>query len=173
MTVAFKCPHCGSQAFTDYGDGLIACQRCYTQFDLNRQQCPYCGSLLAEGVSVCLQCGADLRGGLAERTIKEQLMTPSDRHRERQSVVRQGREADKEASRRRLDAWWEEERARQEAELQKKMARQRRERRFVTLAVIVFLAVALFVALVSVIMLSSAEPTPTPATLLLQLSIVH
>ena len=41
-----KCPNCGSQAFIDYGDGLVACQRCNAQFDLNEQQCPYCGALL-------------------------------------------------------------------------------------------------------------------------------
>jgi RNA polymerase subunit RPABC4/transcription elongation factor Spt4 len=167
MTATLKCPHCGSQTFTDYGDGLVACQRCYAQFDLNQQQCPNCGSLLAEGNLICLQCGADLRGDLAEKIIRERLMTPEDRRRARLSTVQQTRVVEEEASRQRLDAWWEEDRKRRETELQEQMARQRHERRFLILAAVVILAVALLVTLVSLVILSTTEPDPTPVGLLL------
>lgn len=162
MTADLKCPHCGGQAFTDYGDGLVACQRCYTQFDLNRQQCPHCGALMAEGTVVCLQCGADSRGDLARRIIRERLMTPDDRRRARLPQVQRVRTDEEEASHQRLEAWWEDDQRQREAARQERLARQRRERHFLVIALIVILAVALFVALISLILVSSTEPTSTP-----------
>lgn len=167
MTANLRCPQCNGTTFTDYGDGLVACQRCYTQYDLNQQQCPHCGSLLAQGAAICTQCGADLQGDLAERTIRESLMTRDDRLRMHRTQVQQTRTKEKAASRQRLDAWWEQDRRQREAARQERIARQRRERRFLVLALITILAIALFLALASVVFLSSTEPDPTPATWLI------
>jgi len=168
---ALKCPHCGNKAFTDYGDGLVACQRCYVQFDLNRQQCPQCGSLLAEGTFICLECGTDLRGDRAKRTIEERLMTTDDWRRVRRSRVQQVRTEAEEGSRQRLEAWWEEDRKRREAERQELIARQRHRRRVLVITTVIIVVVILFIALISLIVYSSIQPDPTPTALLLQQSI--
>jgi ribosomal protein L37AE/L43A len=164
MTQGLTCPHCGGQAFTDYGDGLVACQRCYTQFDLNQQQCPQCGSLLAEGIFVCEACGHDLRGDVARQTIEQRLMTPDDVRRARHPVVRQVRAKEEEGSRQRLEAWWDEENKRRAAERQAQLARQSRERRFVVTALIITVVILLTIVLIGLLVLSAEpEPTPTPA----------
>jgi len=163
MTDALECPHCGGQAFTDYGDGLVACQRCYTQFDLNQQLCPGCGVLLAEGAFVCLQCGADLRGEGARKILEEQPMTATDWHRLRRSQV-SGVRTDAEAtSRQRLEAWWEADRKRQEAEGQMQLARQRRERRVLIVGTAVVVVLLLLVVLIGILASSTngLDPTPT------------
>ena len=147
MMADLTCPDCGSQTFTDYGDGLVACQRCYTQFDLNQQQCPYCGSLLAEGVVVCIKCGTDLRGEGAQRTIRERLMTTADWRRIRLSQVQKVKAEEQDASHRRLDAWWEEDREQREAARQESLARQRHRRNvtliWATIVAVVFLIIVL------------------------------
>jgi len=168
MKAALKCPYCDGKTFTDYGDGLIACQRCYTQFDLNQQQCPHCGSLLAKDNFICLQCGTDLRGDLAQRIIKERLMTPNDRRRVRLSMAQQARAQEKKASSQRLEAWWETEREWQKAEYQQQAARQRHERNVLIVAVAVTIVIILLIALVSLLLLSSTQPDPTATTRLLQ-----
>jgi len=170
MTVDLKCPHCGSKAFTDYGDGLVACQRCYVQFDLNQQQCPNCGSLLPEGALVCLQCGTDLRGEVVSRIVKEGLMTAGDWRRARLSVIPQQRSEAEEASCRRMDAWWEEDRKRREADDKEHLTRQRRERRMLIIA-LATIVIVLLIAAISLIVSLSTQPDPTPVTLLLQRSI--
>jgi uncharacterized Zn finger protein (UPF0148 family) len=165
MTTAdFQCPHCQGQAFTDYGDGLVACQRCYVQFDLNQQLCPHCGTLLAEKVLVCVTCGADLRGGSATRTIRERLMTTRDWRRHRSAQFKQVRAGQDESSRQRLDAWWEEEQKRREAEHREQLARQQRERRFLIVAAVVVGLLLILIAVVSLLLLSSSGADPTPAT---------
>ncbi|MFZ5916310.1 MAG: zinc-ribbon domain-containing protein [Chloroflexota bacterium] len=170
--LALTCPQCGSQTFTDYGDGLVACQRCYTQFDLNAQQCPFCGALLAEGTLVCLSCGADLSGDLARQIIHDRLMSADDRRRLRHAQIRQVRTSQDESSRQRMSAWWQEEQLRRQTELEQQTARQRRERRFITAAMVaIFLIVALVVTL-SLIFLPGGEPEPTPATWLPTLSLI-
>ena len=169
---AITCPHCGGQAFTDYGDGLVACQRCYTQFDLNQQQCPQCGSLLSEGSAVCLQCGADLRGDLIDRSLKEHLMTPQERRRARLSAVKQARAVGEETSRQRMEAWWEQDRQRKEREQAEQMARQRRERRLIAIAAVVLLLIVLIVTVIGLAILSSPEPEPTPTAWLIWQCIV-
>lgn len=168
MRADLKCPHCDGQAFTDYGDGLIVCQRCRVQFDLNQQQCPYCGSLLAEGTFVCLQCGTDRRGDLAKRIIKDRLMTPEDRRRGRLYMAQQERTVAKEASRRRLEAWWEEERKRREVEHQEQIARQRRERNVLIITVAIIIAIVLIITAISLIVFLSSQPDSTPTAWLIQ-----
>lgn len=169
MTADLTCPHCSGQAFTDYGDGLVACQRCYTQFDLNQQQCPQCGTLLAEGILVCVTCGTNLQGDLARTTIEQGLMTPDDVRRARHPVVQQVRAKEEKASHQRLEAWWDEEQKRREAESQEQLARQSRERRFVIAAFVAMVVVLLIIALISFIVLSAEpEPTPTPTAWLIQ-----
>ena len=163
---SLKCPHCGSKSFTDYGDGLIACQQCHAQFDLGKHGCPHCGNLLAQGVFVCQRCGTDLRGTMARRTIQERLMTGNDWRRIRNAQYRQVRAEQEKDSQQRLDAWWQDEYKRREIENQEKAARQRRERRFVIIALIAILLVAIFVAIASIIFLSS-NPEPTPAAWLI------
>lgn len=168
MTIIdFKCPHCEGQAFTDYGDGLIACQQCYVQFDLNRQLCPHCDTLLAENVLVCAACGADLRGDSATRTIRERLMTTRDWRRYRSTQFEKVRTGQEEASRQRLDAWWEKEKKRREAEYRAQLVRQQREQRFLVVGVIAISLLIILIAVVSAILLSSSEPDPTPAARLL------
>ena len=168
MTTDLNCPHCGSQAFTDYGDGLVACQRCYTQFDLNQQQCPYCGTLLAEGVVVCIKCGTDLRGEGAQRIIKERLMTTDDWRRVRLSQVQQVKAKEKEASRQRLDAWWEKDRERREKEHREKMARQRHRRNVLIIWTLVIVAIVLMIALIVLLAFPPTQPDPTPAAWAIQ-----
>lgn len=168
MTTDLKCPHCGSQAFTDYGDGLVACQRCYTQFDLNQQQCPYCGTLLAEGVVVCIKCGTDLRGEGARRTIRERLMTTNDWRRVRLSQVQKVKAESEEASRQRLKAWWDEDRKRIEAERQEKMARQRRRRNVLIIWAIIVVLVVLLIALVVLLVYFTLPSAPTAAAWMIQ-----
>ncbi len=163
-----KCPHCGSQAFTDYGDGLVACQRCYVQFDLNQQQCPHCGSLLAKDNYICVQCGTDLRGGLARRMIEERLMTTDDWRRARLAVTQQQRTDAEEMSDQRMQAWWKEEQERRQIEYQKQLARQRRERNVLIITGVVILVIVLILATLGVIFLSSGPSDPTPAVLLFQ-----
>lgn len=170
MTVDLKCPHCGSKAFTDYGDGLVACQRCYAQFDLNQQQCPNCGSLLPEGAVVCLQCGTDLRGEVVSRIVEEGAMTADDWRRARLSMIQQQRIEAEQASRRRMDAWWEEDRKRRQAEHKEHLARQRRERRMLIIA-LATIVIVLLIAAISLIVFLSTQPDPTPVTLLLQRNI--
>ncbi len=165
---ALKCPHCGSKAFTDYGDGLVACQRCYVQFDLNQQQCPHCGSLMAEGTFICLQCGTDLRGDLARRIIEDRLMTPEDRRRGRLSTVQQERTDVEEASRQRLEAWWEEERKRREVEHQEQIARQRRERNVLIITVAIIIAIILIITAISLIVFLPSQSDSTPTAWLIQ-----
>jgi uncharacterized Zn finger protein (UPF0148 family) len=170
MTVDLKCPHCGSKAFTDYGDGLVACQRCYVQFDLNQQQCPNCGSLLPEGAAVCLQCGTDLRGEAASRIVEERLTTADDWRRARLAMIQQQRTEAEEASRRRMDAWWEKDQKRREAEHLEHLARQRRERKALITALVI-VVIVLLIAAISLIVYLSTQPDPTPTTLLFQRSI--
>jgi len=168
---ALECPHCSGKAFTDYGDGLVACQRCYVQFDLNQQQCPQCGSLLAESIFICLQCGTDLRGDLAGKIIQGGLMTTRDWRRARLSQVQQVRNKAQEASHQRLEAWWDKDRQRREAELQEEMARQRHRRRVLVITMAIIAIVILLIALIALIVYSSLQPDPTPTALLLQWSI--
>lgn len=167
MTADLECPHCGGQDFTDYGDGLVACQRCYVQFDLNEQQCPDCGSLLGKDAAICLKCGADLRGDLARRTIRESLMTRNDRLRQRLSHAQRARVKEEKASRQRLDGWWEEERERQAEEHQKDMARQHRGRNLLLISAAIIVALVLLIILINRLLNSSTPPDPTPTTLLL------
>jgi ribosomal protein L37AE/L43A len=167
MTDALRCPHCGGQAFTDYGDGLVACQRCYAQFDLNQQLCPHCGSLLAEGAFVCLQCGADLRGDGVRRTLEERLMTARDWQRLRRAQV-SGVRTDAEAtSRQRLEAWWEADRKRQADERQMRLARQSRGRRVLIVGTAIVVVLLLLVVLIGLLASSSNGPDPTPTAWLL------
>jgi len=169
MTADVECPHCGNRAFTDYGDGLVACQRCYVQFDLNEQQCPNCGSLLPEGAIACLQCGTTLRGESESQIFEERFKTAEDWRRARLAVVQQQRAETEQASSQRMDAWWEEDRKQRQAEHLARLARQRRERNLliVTIAVVV---IVLLVAAISLIVFSSGEPDPAPTTLLLRWS---
>jgi RNA polymerase subunit RPABC4/transcription elongation factor Spt4 len=165
--ITLKCPHCGGSAFTDYGDGLVACQRCYTQFDLNQQQCPYCGTLLAEDTFICLQCGTDLRGDQAKRFFEERLMTTDDWWRLRRSRVERVRTNAKEASRQRMEAWWEEDRKRREAERQERLARQRRERNVLMIGAVIIVGIILLIVLAGLLAYSSGQLDPTPTVLLL------
>ena len=158
-----KCPHCGGTTFTDYGDGLIACQRCYTQFDLNQQQCPLCGFLLAEGVVICTRCGTDLRGEGAQRIIRERLMTTADWRRARLSQVQRVKAEAEEASQRRLEAWWEEDRKRREAERQQELARQRHRRNVLAIWGLIVVVIVLLIALIVLLVYSPTQPDPTPA----------
>ena len=93
-------------------------------------------------------------------------MTGNDWRRIRNAQYRQVRAEQEKDSQQRLDAWWQDEYKRREIENQEKAARQRRERRFVIIALIAILLVAIFVAIASIIFLSS-NPEPTPAAWLI------
>ncbi len=98
-------------------------------------------------------------------------MTTRDWRRDRLSQVQQVRNKAQEASRQRLEAWWDKDRQRREAERQEEMARQRHRRRVLVITTAIIAIVILLIALISLIVYSSIQPDPTPTALLLQRSI--
>jgi hypothetical protein len=149
---SLKCPCCGGTGFEGVGENELLCWYCGSRVTLTAGQCPYCGFINEAGVGFCANCGEDVAWecavcgkanpagarycqgcgrnlGQVDRIVRERLRTATEWRERRVLGVRETKEKEELGSRRRMEVFWEKERARQKA-IQRALAEQRaRERR--------------------------------------------
>jgi len=149
---SLKCPRCGGAEFEAVGENELLCWYCAGRVTLTAGQCPYCGFVNEAKAGFCANCGEDVAWECtvcgkvnpagarycqgcgrsldqADRIVRERLRTAAEWREKRIAGVRETKEKEKLASRRRMAVLWEKERARQEA-IQRALTEQRaRERK--------------------------------------------
>ncbi|MBN1935670.1 MAG: hypothetical protein JW934_13460 [Anaerolineae bacterium] len=124
------CPYCGGAEYRRPDKNMLICTACEHEFDIREDLCRACGHLNRAEAVTCAHCSAKLnKADLATAVISARTRTRQDWQAERLETARQQKVEEEEASKRRMDAYWEEEREHQRlvaARLAEKRARERK-----------------------------------------------
>ena len=175
---SLKCPCCGGAEFETVGENELLCWYCGGRVTLTAGQCPFCGFINKAEAGFCANCGEDIVWECAvcgkanpagvrycqgcgrsvdqvDKMMGERLRTDAEWRERRVAGVQEMKEKEELDSRRRMAAFWEKERARQE-KIRQALAEQReRERKM--LMVVIGLMVLFFVAVIVVSIVTSLK----------------
>ncbi len=163
MAQAPPCPYCEASSYRLRDDRWLVCTECGQEFDLQHDLCRSCGRLNQADAQVCSHCQAKLDGGVVNQLIAERSMDERAWRAHRRAISVEQKVEEEEASQRRLDAYWAEDRARREA-----LARVRAERREKEKKVLIAVGIAVIVIIVTLIVVTlilslTGQPEPTSA----------
>lgn len=172
---SLKCPGCGGVKFEPAGENEWLCWHCGGRVTLAVGQCPYCGFTNEAEAGFCAHCGKDIAWECAacgrvnpagakhcqgcgrdldqvDRIVKERLRTAAEWRERRVVGVQDMKEKEELDSQRRMAAFQEKERMRQEA-IQQALAEQRaHERRMLMImggVMVLFIVVVVVVSIVA------------------------
>jgi len=129
MAQAPPCPYCGASSYQLREKRWLLCKACGQEFDLQRDLCPVCKHLNQAGAQACGNCGAALREDKVDRLITERSKGLLDWREERTRIGVAQKKEEEEASRRRMEAYWADDRARREAAARARAKQREKEKR--------------------------------------------
>jgi len=169
----FECPNCGANDMVASDDQALRCTYCDSTFGEATRICPQCGHYndhdgrhCAEcGMQIvrlcpvcaarnwvlsdhCVQCGRHL--DVIDQVVRRLRMTTAERLEQQRAVIGSLKEQEERASQQRMALMLQEERLWQQALAEAQEARRQRDRQIFTLLGV---AVAIFVVLVTVLLL--------------------
>lgn len=155
MTQAPPCPYCGAHSYRRRDTRWLVCQECDHEIDLQRELCQGCGHLNRAADTVCAHCGAPLQ----ERAINQLIADRNKDHiawrNERVAIAADQKKEEKEASQRRMEAYWDQDRARRQAQARARAEQQKRERKVLIAVGIVIAVLIVLIAAAAIVARSS------------------
>jgi hypothetical protein len=129
MAQAPPCPYCSASSYELRDKRWLVCKECGHEFDLQRELCRNCGRLNRVEDTVCTHCQRRLREDAVDRLIAERGKDRLAWRQERTAIGVDQKKAEEEASQRRMEAYWEEDRARREAQARALAEQQAKEKK--------------------------------------------
>lgn len=145
MTQSPPCPYCNGTAYRRVDKNGLVCVTCGHAFDIRHDVCRACGQLNKSEAAVCVQCQTTLIHDRVAQIIDARTKSREQWQQDRLKIAQQQKQQDVEASQRRMEMFWAEERARSEA-IALRMAK-KREQEKKTLIVVAIAAVLVVVIL--------------------------
>ena len=134
MAQSPPCPYCGGTAYRRVDKSWLVCTTCEHEFDIQYDVCRACGQLNKSDATTCANCQAALARDTVDKIIGARIKSREQWKKDRLGLAREQKRQEEEASQRRMDAFWAEEKARKEA-IARRMA-EKREREKKTMIVV-------------------------------------
>lgn len=155
MAQAPPCPYCGAAAYELADRRWLTCKSCGQEFDVQRHVCRSCGTLNPIEATACVACQGALGKDTVQWIIETRTKTRKDWWEERASISLEQKEAEQEASQKRMAAFVTEERERRKAMAHARAETRRREKKaLVVVGIVVVSLILLFVVLSLVFLLA-------------------
>ena len=143
------CPYCGAHSYRLRDTRWLVCQECDHEIDLEHELCQRCGHLNRAGVTACAHCGTPLQERAINRLIADRSKDRIAWQNERVAIAVDQKKEEKEASQRRMEAYWADDRARRQAQAHARAEQRKRERKMLIAVGIVIVVLAGIVLRVS------------------------
>jgi len=140
MAQAPPCPYCGSHSYRLRDTRWLVCQECDHEIDIEHELCQGCGHLNRAGDAVCAHCGAPLQEQAINQLIADRSKDRITWRNERVAIAVDQKKEEEQASKRRMEAYWAQDRARRQAQARARAEQRKREKK-VLIAVIIIVAV--------------------------------
>ena len=149
------CPVPECRADLELRDDRLVCTGCEHQFEIAHDVCRACGQVNKSEATLCFKCQAPLPRDTVDKIINDRIKSRDQWQEHRLDVAREHKQREAEASQRRMEAFWAEEKARK-AEVARRLAEKREKEKRTMLVVGIVAAVAVLALVVAAIIMALA-----------------